>query len=132
MILNMNQQNTLFAAAILGLFSVALGGFGAHALKDTLTANGRVDTFELAVKYQFYHTLALLAFGLLMSKIPGSALMLASLLITIGVVLFSGSLYLLSLTALRFVVFITPLGGVIMLAGWATAAYAIITKRPWL
>jgi uncharacterized membrane protein YgdD (TMEM256/DUF423 family) len=127
----MNQQNTLFAATVLGLLSVALGAFGAHALKDTLTANGRVETFELAVRYQFYHTLALLAFGLLMSKVPGSALMTASLLLLIGVVLFSGSLYLLSLTSLRFVVFITPLGGLVMLAGWAAAAYAIITKKPW-
>jgi uncharacterized membrane protein YgdD (TMEM256/DUF423 family) len=127
----MNQQNTLFAAALLGFLSVALGAFGAHALKDTLTANGRVDIFELAVKYQFYHTLALLAFGLLMSKIPGAPLANASLLLIIGVFLFSGSLYLLSLTSLRFVVFITPLGGLFMLAGWATAAYAIITKKTW-
>jgi uncharacterized membrane protein YgdD (TMEM256/DUF423 family) len=127
----MNQQNTLFAAALLGFLSVALGAFGAHALKDTLTANGRVDTFELAVKYQFYHTLALLAFGLLMSKMPGAALANASLLLIIGVLLFSGSLYLLSLTSLRFVVFITPLGGLFMLAGWAMAAYAIITNKAW-
>jgi uncharacterized membrane protein YgdD (TMEM256/DUF423 family) len=127
----MNQQNTLLTAAILGCLSVGLGAFGAHALKETLTANGRVDTYELAVKYQFYHTLALLVVGLLMNKIPGTPLMVSSAFITSGVVLFSGSLYLLALTSLRFVVFLTPLGGVLMLAGWATMAYAIITKKPW-
>lgn len=127
----MNQQNTLTVAALLGCLSVALGAFGAHALKETLTASGRVETYELAVKYQFYHTLALLAIGLLMSKIPGNALMISAVLITSGVILFSGSLYMLALTSLRFVVFLTPLGGVLLLAGWATLAYAIITKKPW-
>jgi len=127
----MNQQNTLLTAAILGCLSVGLGAFGAHALKETLTISGRVETYELAVKYQFYHTLALLAIGLLMSKIPGPALMISSVLVTIGVILFSGSLYLLALTSLRFVVFLTPLGGVLMLAGWFTMAYAILTKKPW-
>jgi uncharacterized membrane protein YgdD (TMEM256/DUF423 family) len=127
----MNQQSTLFTAAILGCLGVGLGAFGAHALKETLTASGKVETYELAVRYQFYHALALLAIGLLMEKIPGSSLMISSVLFTGGVVLFSGSLYLLALTSLRFVVFLTPLGGLLLLAGWATAAYAIIVKRPW-
>jgi uncharacterized membrane protein YgdD (TMEM256/DUF423 family) len=127
----MNQQNTLLTAAILGFLAVALGAFGAHALKDTLTANGRVETYELAVKYQFYHTIALLAIGLLMEKIPGSPLLISSALITVGVILFSGSLYALALTSLRFVVFLTPLGGVLMLAGWAMLIYAVFTKKTW-
>jgi len=128
----MNQQNTLLTAAIFGCLSVALGAFGAHALKATLTASGRLDTFELAVKYQFYHTLALLAFGLLMDKIPGAALTTASALLTTGVILFSGSLYGLALTSLRGVAFVTPVGGLFLLGGWAVAAYAIATKKPWL
>jgi uncharacterized membrane protein YgdD (TMEM256/DUF423 family) len=127
----MNQQNTLLTAAVFGCLSVGLGAFGAHALKETLTVNGRVETYELAVKYQFYHTLALLAIGLLMNKIPGSPLMISSALITGGVILFSGSLYMLALTSFRFVVFLTPLGGALMLAGWAAMAYAILTKKPW-
>jgi len=127
----MNQQTTLFTAAVLGCLSVALGAFGAHALKETLTASGRVDTYELAVKYQFYHTLALLAVGLLMEKIPGTALMLSSALLLGGVILFSGNLYLLALTTFRFVVFLTPIGGLLMLAGWAAMAYAVVSKKPW-
>jgi uncharacterized membrane protein YgdD (TMEM256/DUF423 family) len=127
----MNQQNTLLTAAILGCLSVGLGAFGAHALKETLTANGRMETYELAVKYQFYHTLALLAVGLLMEKISGTPLMVSSALLTGGVFLFSGSLYLLALTSLRFVVFLTPVGGLLMLAGWTALAYAIITKKNW-
>ena len=128
----MNQQNTLVTAAIFGCLSVALGAFGAHALKATLTASGRIDTFELAVKYQFYHTVALFAFGLLMSKLPGSGMMIASTLITIGVILFSGSLYALALTSVRAVAYITPVGGLFLLAGWVVAAYAIASKKPWL
>ncbi len=128
----MNQQNTLLTAAIFGCLSVGLGAFGAHALKATLTASGRLDTFELAVKYQFYHTLALLAFGLLMSKLPGAGMMIASALIAIGVILFSGSLYALALTSVRVVAFVTPVGGLFLLAGWVVAAYTIASKKPWL
>ena len=128
----MNQQNTLITAALFGFLSVAFGAFGAHALKAILTASGRLDTFELAVKYQFYHTLALFAFGLLMDKIPGAGLMTASALLTTGVILFSGSLYAIAFTSLRGVAFVTPIGGLFLLAGWAVAGYAIATKKPWL
>lgn len=128
----MNQQNTLLTAALFGCLSVALGAFGAHALKATLTASGRLDTYELAVRYQFYHTLALLGFGLLMSKIPDGAMMTASALIALGVVLFSGSLYVLALTSFREIAFVTPVGGLFLLAGWIAAIYAIATKKPWL
>jgi uncharacterized membrane protein YgdD (TMEM256/DUF423 family) len=128
----MNQQNTLLTATILGCLSVALGAFGAHALKATLTASGKLDTFELAVRYQFYHTLALLAFGLLMQKLPGASMMVASSLLTGGIILFSGSLYMLALTSIRAVAFVTPLGGLLLVAGWAVAAFTIATKKPWL
>ena len=65
----MNQRNILLTASVLGLFAVGLGAFGAHALKATLTMTGRADTYDLAVRYQFYHTLALLATGILIEKI---------------------------------------------------------------
>jgi uncharacterized membrane protein YgdD (TMEM256/DUF423 family) len=66
--MGMNIKQTLIAGAVLGLLGVGLGAFGAHALKPTLEANGRLDTFELAVRYQFFHALALLFLGLWMGR----------------------------------------------------------------
>ncbi len=68
------QKIILLTATVLGGLSVGIGAFGAHALRATLEASGRLDTFETAVKYQFYHTLALLAIGILMYHIPDKRL----------------------------------------------------------
>jgi len=121
----MNQKAVLLVACALGFVGVALGAFGAHALKPTLEANGRLDTYELAVRYQFYHALALLGLGLLMNMVRADLLSTAAVFLLIGVILFSGSLYILSLASIRWVAFITPFGGVSMLAGWALAGWAI-------
>lgn len=125
----MNQKNTLLAGAVLGFLSVALGAFGAHALKATLEAAGRVDTFELAVRYQFFHALALLFVGLWRDRKESTRLGLAALFFVLGVALFSGSLYALSLTSLGFVVFLTPLGGTCFLVGWAFLIYEIVKNK---
>ena len=124
----MNQKITLLAGAILGTLGVALGAFGAHALKNLLTQNGRVETYELAVRYHFYHALALLFIGAVMDKFPGQATQWSPLLILMGVILFSGSLYVYSLTNIKGFAMITPIGGVFLLAGWATLVYSIATK----
>ena|ERR1041385_3406321 len=111
----MTSKQLLLAGAILGFLSVALGAFGAHALKATLTANNRLDTFETAVRYQFFHALAFLFAGLyIQENWAGGYAWLA------GVILFSGSLYVLSITnstALP-IVLATPLGGLSFLIGW--------------
>lgn len=125
----MNQKIILFGGAMLGLLGVALGAFGAHALKQLLIQNGRMDTFELAVRYQFYHALALLIVGLLVDKFGSPRLGWASAFIFIGVVLFSGSLYGFALTNLTGFAMVTPLGGVLMLIGWGTLAYALLSKN---
>ena len=122
----MTSKQLLLTGAALGFLSVALGAFGAHALKDTLTANNRVETFETAVRYQFFHALAFLFAGLWIGQDNwfGGYAWLA------GVVLFSGSLYVLSLTnstALP-VVLATPLGGLCFLAGWVMLIVAILKK----
>jgi uncharacterized membrane protein YgdD (TMEM256/DUF423 family) len=118
---------TLFLAACSGFVCVALGAFGAHALRDRLDAYA-LGVFETAVQYQFYHSLALLAVGLLMLQLPGSALLRSSaVLFVIGILVFSGSLYLLSVTGLRWLGAITPLGGLAFLAGWACLAAAAWT-----
>jgi len=113
----------------LGLFGVASGAFGAHALKGVLIQNGRVETFDLAVRYQLYHALALLIIALLMEKLGTSTFKLSSLSMFIGVVIFSGSLYLFALTNITTFAMITPLGGVLMLFGWGWMSYSIIWKK---
>ena len=102
-------------AAVLCFLAVALGAFGAHALKATLMANETMEAWKTAVLYHFLHALALLALGTLpaASKVP-PALFLA------GIALFSGSLYLLALTNVKWLGAITPLGGLCFLVGWLT------------
>ncbi len=114
------QKQILLTASVLGFLGVALGAFGAHALKEILTENGRLDTYELAVRYHFYHALALLAVGILMDKFSGSGFKVSASLFLIGILLFSGSLYALCLLNVTKIALITPVGGVFLLAGWAT------------
>jgi uncharacterized membrane protein YgdD (TMEM256/DUF423 family) len=125
----MNQKQTLLSGSFLGLLGVALGAFGAHALKTILIQNGRLETYELAVRYQFYHAFALLVIGLLMEKSGVTTFRWASLLLFGGVILFSGSLYLFALTSITTFAMITPLGGVLMLLGWGWLTYALIAKK---
>ena len=112
------QKIILLTAAVLGGLSVGIGAFGAHALRATLEASGRLDTFETAVKYQFYHTLALLTIGILMYHIPDKRLGYAAVAMIGGILIFSGSLYILCLTGVRWWGAVTPLGGVALIAGW--------------
>ncbi len=123
----MNQRNTLIAASISGLLSVGLGAFGAHALKAILTATGRSETYELAVRYQFYHTLALLAVGILIEKFP--KLRTAALLFIIGIVIFSGSLYTLALTNQTMWGAVTPIGGMFLMVGWLWSGWVFLRSR---
>lgn len=114
----MNQRTTLLWAAAMGCLAVAIGAFGAHALKPLLIKNGRVDTFELAVRYQFYHTLALLGTGVLIGQFHSKLLHFAALLFVLGIFLFSGSLYVLCFTGISSWGAVTPLGGLLFVAGW--------------
>jgi uncharacterized membrane protein YgdD (TMEM256/DUF423 family) len=116
----LTQKQTLLVASALGFLAVALGAFGAHALKEMLSASGRLETYELAVRYHFYHALALLAAGILMGRNSDSSLGLSATFLLIGIVLFSGSLYALCLLNISRIAIITPIGGVFLLAGWTT------------
>ncbi len=128
----LSQKQTLSVAAVLGMLAVSLGAFGAHALKNLLSASGRLDTYELAVRYHFYHTFALLAVGILMDKYSDSRLGLSALLFLIGLILFSGSLYALCLLNISKIAIITPFGGVFLIAGWTTLFISILqnSKKP--
>ena len=110
----------LAVAAINGFIAVAAGAFGAHGLASRLDAHA-LQTFETAARYQMYHALAI---GLAALAARNSAGMVACALFLGGIVLFSGSLYLLALTGARGLGFVTPFGGLAFLAGWATLAYA--------
>ncbi len=103
--------------------AVALGAFGAHALKTRLDA-GLLATFEVGVRYQMAHALALLAVAWACTRWPGGAVNASGWLFVAGTVLFSGSLYVLALTGVRWLGAITPLGGVAWLVAWACLAWA--------
>jgi uncharacterized membrane protein YgdD (TMEM256/DUF423 family) len=114
-----SQRSTLLAGAIFGGLGVALGAFGAHVLKPMLLATNHLDTYELAVRYQFYHAFALLFIGLLMGgNTPNSKFKSAALFMILGTILFCGSLYALAFDSARSIAFITPIGGVFFMLGW--------------
>jgi uncharacterized membrane protein YgdD (TMEM256/DUF423 family) len=115
----------LLIAALNGFVAVALGAFGAHGLKQRLSAD-LLAVYQTGVQYHFYHTLALLAVGLLMLQWPlNTSLRWSALLFCVGIVIFSGSLYVLSISGVRWLGAITPIGGVAFLAGWIMLAVAI-------
>jgi uncharacterized membrane protein YgdD (TMEM256/DUF423 family) len=118
----------LCLGALSGLLSVAAGAFGAHALKQRLSTD-MLQVFETAARYEMYHALALLAVGLLSARSPSRLLDLAGWAFTGGVILFSGSLYALALTGARSLGAITPLGGLLLLGGWAALLAA--AWRAW-
>ena len=115
-------------ASASGLLAVSLGAFGAHALNALLVANGRLDTYELAVRYHFYHTLALLAVAILMDKFRVTGLKVSASLFVIGMILFSGSLYALCLLNISRLAIITPVGGIFLIAGWTTLFISVLRK----
>lgn len=124
-----NSRQTLSIASLSGVAAVSLGAFGAHALKTLLAENGRLDTYELAVRYHFYHTLALLAIGILLDRQNSKYLSWSALFILVGMLFFSGSLYILALLNTTSVALITPLGGVFMIVGWGLLFYSVIKTR---
>ncbi len=123
------QKKWLILGAILAMLGVMIGAFGAHALKTILEANHRVETFDTAVKYHFYHALGLIIIGLLSAHIQNKWLGYAGYLMLGGLLIFSGSLYILCLTNLTFLGAITPIGGLGMIAGWAMLAVAVSKQR---
>lgn len=110
----------IIAGAINAAIAVAFGAFGAHALKEKLSAH-YLAVWETAVQYQMFHALGLIAIGILMSSSllgPITQLNWAGYLLLAGTIIFSGSLYILSLTGIGILGAITPIGGVAFIAGW--------------
>ena len=120
----MMSRTFTIAAAILGFLGVALGAFGAHGLETALVANGRTDTFETATRYLMYHALALLAVAWLEANASTQWPRRAGWLFIAGTIVFSGSLMVLAIFDLRLMGAIAPLGGVLLLGGWACVGLA--------
>lgn len=120
----MNAKLILQLAGISGALAVGLGAFGAHSLEALLVQNGRLDTYQTAVNYHFYHTLALLGIGILATIKPGwKGMAFAAWSMVLGILIFSGSLYVLSLTGITWLGAITPLGGLSFILGWFSLVY---------
>ena len=115
-------------ACLAGFTGVALGAFAAHGLKSRLTPE-MLGVFETGVRYQMYHALALLAVAWMASRWPGPAVSMAGWLFVAGIVVFSGSLYLLVLTGQRWLGAVTPLGGLCFVGGWVLLAWAVGAAR---
>ncbi len=130
----MNPTAKLFLAigSISGALAVMVGAFGAHGLKDKLSEE-MLTVYQTGVQYQFYHTFALLAIGLVALHFESRLLSAASWAMVAGIVIFSGSLYALSLSGVRILGAITPIGGLFFIAGWVLLALAVIkVVRPAL
>jgi uncharacterized membrane protein YgdD (TMEM256/DUF423 family) len=124
-------MNNLFLvlAGINGFIAVSLGAFAAHGLKSMLGPD-LLATFQTGVQYHMYHSLALLAVGILVLQFPAqTGLRIAGFLFLAGIVIFSGSLYVLALSGIRWLGAITPIGGVAFLAGWALLAWSMLKAR---
>jgi len=120
----MNAKRILQLAGLSGALAVGLGAFGAHSLEALLIQNGRLDTFQTAVNYHFYHTLALLGIGILATVKPDwKGIAFSAWCMLIGVLIFSGSLYILSLSGITWLGAIAPLGGLAFILGWSSLAY---------
>jgi uncharacterized membrane protein YgdD (TMEM256/DUF423 family) len=113
------DKKLMMLGALGMLLAVALGAFGAHALKAMLESTGRADTYQTAVSYHFYHSLGLLFIGLYSRHNPEALVKYAGILIATGLFVFSGSLYLLCFTGIGVLGAITPIGGVAFIVGWA-------------
>ncbi|MFT6284619.1 MAG: uncharacterized membrane protein YgdD (TMEM256/DUF423 family) [Arenicella sp.] len=108
----------LSCAAFSAMMSVMLGAFAAHGLKSKLSEN-LLNTFQTGVQYQMYHSLALILLVILYRQIPQSLLLYSAGFMLAGIILFSGSLYMLALTQMKWFGPITPIGGVCFIVGWA-------------
>ena len=117
------------AGALSAAVAVVLGAFGAHALRARLTPEV-LAVFEVGVRYQMYHALALLAVAWSATRWPGGGVALAGWLFLAGTVIFSGSLYLLVVTGQKWLGAVTPVGGAAFIVGWLVLAWTVWTAGP--
>lgn len=129
------HKKYIAAGAFLGGLAVALGAFGAHGLQKITDDAKIIQNFQTAAQYQMYHALALIATGILFEKFGNRLLNIAAILFILGIVFFSGSLYLMTWlkiegsNAVKAVGPVTPLGGVCFIAGWLLLMAAVLKRK---
>lgn len=116
-------------ASILLALAVTIGAFGAHGLKSHLS-DAMLQTWKTGVEYHFYHALGLLLIGVLSVSMPTNLLNWSAFFLFTGIVFFSGSLYILAITEIKWIGAITPLGGISFIAGWVLLFVAVFKKFP--
>lgn len=116
------MKSIIITGVIFAGLAVILGAFGTHGLKPKISPED-LTIFETGVKYQMYHALGLILIGILGFHFPENTIQLPALLLVIGILVFSGSLYILVLSGLRWMGAITPLGGLAFIAGWLFLAF---------
>ena len=132
---HLSQKKYIAIAAIFGGLAVAFGAFGAHSLESLTTDVKMLHGFQTGVQYQLYHALALLGIALLIEKYPEVKLKWAARFFIAGIILFSGSLYLLTFlklqgsSAIKFVGPVTPIGGILFIAGWLFLLLFAVKRR---
>jgi len=124
----MSKTILMTASAVLAL-AVIVGAFGAHGLKSHLS-NEMMQVYKTGVEYHFYHALGLLFIGVLSVSMPSGLLNWSAFFLTLGIILFSGSLYVLSISGITWLGAITPLGGLSFIAGWILLFLAVWKKLP--
>jgi uncharacterized membrane protein YgdD (TMEM256/DUF423 family) len=120
----MKNQTILISGAIFMALSVLFGAFGAHALKTRLTPE-MMQVYQIGVQYQFYHSLGLLFAGIIGFQIESKWVGRSAMFLALGIILFSGSLYLIALSGIKAIGAITPIGGLSFVAGWISLAIAV-------
>lgn len=128
------HKGFIIIASFLGALAVALGAFGAHGLKNYATP-AMINTFETAVKYQFYHVFALFGASILYAYFPSSLLVISGKLFIAGIAIFSGSLYLLTLFSIigqnqfKWLGAITPIGGLLLIIAWILMGISLLRYK---
>ena len=122
----MNWTFWIGSGAVTGGLAVALGAFGAHILMQRLDPN-ELNIFEIGARYQMYHAFALIAVGFFATRVTTPWLNLAGFLFIAGTTIFCGSLYILSITGIKWLGAITPIGGLLLIAAWSLFAYSAFT-----
>ncbi len=129
------HKKYLIAGVLFSGFAVALGAFGAHSLESITSDEKNLHSFQTAVQYQMYHGLALLAVALIFEKFPNKWIQWAGRCFITGILLFSGSLYLLTFlkiegsSAIKFIGPVTPIGGILFIAGWFFLLLGVLSKN---
>lgn len=123
------SKTILMTASVVLTLAVIIGAFGAHGLKSHLS-NEMMQVYKTGVEYHFYHALGLLLIGALSVSIPSGLLNWSAIFLTLGIILFSGSLYIMAITGIKWLGAITPLGGLSFITGWIILFVAVWKKLP--